>query len=589
MAHKAAKASAAQGLFAKGLAAHQQGRLAEAKKYYQQILRQLPNDVNALHMLGLASVQTQHVTWGVELLHKAVALHPNAAELHGNLGFGLQAAGRHSDAVASFDTAIALNPGYVEAYSNRGISLGALQRHAEAVASFDRAIALNPTNASTHCKRGDALAALARYADAVASYDTAITLTPGVSDAFINRGNVLTKLKRHAEALASYDRAIALGPLLADAHCNRGNALRRLGRQEAAMASYDRAITLLAVFAPAHSNRGLTLHDLARHQEALASYDRAIACQPDFAEAHRNKAQILLMLGRFAEGWEEQEWRKRLDEPLGQRTYAQPEWLGQDSIAGKTLFIHAEQGFGDTIQFCRYASLVRALGAKVILSVQDPLLRLIKGMDADIRVIGAQETPADFDRHCALMSLPLALRTTLESIPAAPQYLWAEEKPRSDWLQRLGPKTKPRIGLAWSGNPEHNNDHNRSIALADMQPLLSPQAEWIALQKDIRPADRMVLVSEPRIIVPAELGDFSDTAALIDAMDMVISVDTSVAHLAAAMGKPTWILLPHVAEWRWLLDRTDSPWYPSARLFRQHTRTDWTGLIAEVRTHMSAH
>ena len=265
----------------------------------------------------------------------------------------------------------------------------------------------------------------------------------------------------------------------------------------------------------------------------------------------------------------------------------QPLWLGEENIAGKTLFIYWEQGLGDTIQFCRYAKLVEARGAKVIMSVQQPLRGLLKQISPTIQIIGPNEVPTDFDYHCPLLSLPLALGTTLETIPAEHQYIKADEELRVAWSARLPPKTKPRIGVVWSGGAAYKDDQNRSMELETFLPILSADADWICLQKEVREKDLAVLRQVGRIAYFGDdLGDFSNTAALLDLMDLVITVDTNIAHLAGAMGKPVWILLSYSPHWVWLLDRDDSPWYPSARLFRQQQIGDWAGVIDQVKNEL---
>ena len=393
-------------------------------------------------------------------------------------------------------------------------------------------------------------------------------------------------LKRPAEALASYDKAITLKPDYVEAYNNRGVALMDLKRPVEALASYDKAIALKPDFAEAHNNRGAALKDLKRPGEALASYEKAIALKPDFAEAHWNQSLCLLLMGHFEQGLRQYEWRKKL-KPIGVRSYPKPVWLGGENIAGKTLFIYWEQGFGDTIQFCRYAKLVEERGAKVIMSVQQPLCGLLKQISPTIQILKPNEEPTDFDYHCPLLSLPLALGTTLETIPAEQHYLKSDEELRSVWSARLPPKTKPRIGVVWSGSQTHKRDHYRSMELQQFLTILSPDAEWICLQKEIREKDFAILRQFGRIaFFGDDLRDFSDTAALLDLMDLVITIDSSVAHLAGAMGKPVWILLPYNPDWRWLLDRNDSPWYPSARLFRQQQIGNWATVIDQVKNEL---
>ncbi len=411
----------------------------------------------------------------------------------------------------------------------------------------------------------------------------AIELNANIATAHSNLGKALHDLNRPEQALASFDKAIALEPGFAMAHNNRGNLLVGLVRPAEALVSLDKAIALEPGLAMAHNNRAIALENLKRPEEALASYDRAIALKPDYAEAYWNQSICFLLLGRFEQGWRQYEWRKKCDEPIAPRSFPQPLWLGEQDIAGKTLFIWSEQGLGDTIQFCRYGKLAQARGAKVVMSVPQPLHGLLQRTEPTIAVIGEDEVPAEFDYHCPLLSLPLAFATTLETIPAEQPYLKADETLQRKWSTRLPPKTRPRIGLVWSGRADTNKRRNRSIELERLLPILSPDADWISLQKEAGPNDLAVLRQFGRIAFFGDkLKDFSDTAALLDLMDHVITIDTSVAHLAGAMGKPVWILLPYHPDWRWLLDRDDSPWYPSARLFRQQQIGNWAGVIDRV-------
>ncbi len=292
-------------------------------------------------------------------------------------------------------------------------------------------------------------------------------------------------------------------------------------------------------------------------------------------------------MGRFGQGWRQYEWRKKCKEPIAARSYPQPLWLGEESISGKTLFIYWEQGLGDTIQFCRYAKLLEARGATVIMSVQQPLVELLKKISPTIQIINQNEKPTEFDYHCPLLSLPLAFLTMLETIPTELKYLKADDELRGAWSARLPPKTKLRIGTVWSGRITHKNDHNRSMELETLLPIFNMDADWICLQKEVRDKDLAVLRQDSRIAYFGDdLKDFSDTAALVDLMDLVITVDTSVAHLAGAMGKPVWILLPYNPDWRWLLERDDSPWYPTATLFRQPQIRNWARVIDQVKNEL---
>jgi tetratricopeptide (TPR) repeat protein len=571
-------------LLAEALALHQAGRLADAEKIYNQILATEPDHFDCLHLLGVIFYQRGHHEDAVRQIDSALRRDPNNAFALNNRGNALQELKRFEEALAGYDRAVALRPDYAEAHSNRGNTLHALKRFEEALASYGRALALHPDYAHALSNRGNSLKELRRWEEALASYDRALTLRPDYAEAHSNRGNVLHELKRFEEALACYERALALRPDYADAHYNRGNALHELKRFADALASYERALTLRPDYAEAHSNRGNTLKELQRFEEALASYQRAVAVRPDYADAYFNEAICRMLMGDFKRGWERHEWRWETGYlENDRRNFAQKLWLGSDDIAGKTILLHAEQGFGDTIQFCRYASLLAERGVRVILEVQKPLHELLSNLPGVAQIVSRGDPLPDFDLHCPLLSLPLAFGTELATIPSQTPYLRASSQAATDWNRRLGPRNYPRIGLAWSGRPMHKNDRDRSIGLSALLPLLDFKATYVSLQRDVRAGDAAVLQGRSDLLhFGDELNNFADTAALMSNLDLIISVDTGVAHLAGALAKPVWVLLPLVPDWRWLLDREDSPWYPTARLFRQDDTRRWDSVIARV-------
>jgi exonuclease VII small subunit len=429
---------------------------------------------------------------------------------------------------------------------------------------------------------------LGQFETALENFERVLALQPDNAMVHYNRGVVLQKLKRPEDALASYDRAITIHPACAEAYNNRGNVLKSFHQLEDALASYDRAVALKTNYAEAHNNRGAVLQELQRLEDALTAYDRAIAVKPNYAVALMNKALLLLLTGKFEEGWRLHEWRWNAGQKGECRTFTQPLYLGDEPLSGRTLLIHAEQGFGDSLQFCRYARTAEALGAKVVLEVPSALTSVLATLPGT-RTLVTQGAPlSDFDLHCPMLSLPLAFKTTLETIPADVPYLFADPHKQSDWQKRLGPKTQPKIGLAWSGKPEYINDANRTIALESLLPLLKLPFEFHSLQREYRDQDVPLLAVLPQLRNHRnELEDFSDTAALVSEMDLIISVDTSVAHLAGALGKPFWILLSYMPNYRWLMGRSDSPWYPTAKLFRQPAFGDWETVISDVAREIS--
>jgi hypothetical protein len=387
-------------------------------------------------------------------------------------------------------------------------------------------------------------------------------------------------------AIQLYDQAIALDPSHAEAHYKRGNALKNLGRLDAAVASYDQAIKLKPGYAYAYCNRGVVQQSLGLTAAALSSYDQAIAYEATDAMAQYNRSLTSLFLGDFESGWRgfERRWENAQRLSIGdRRNFQQPLWLGEESIAGKRLLLYSEGGLGDTLQFCRYAALSTARGATVLLEVQAPLLDLLADLEGVSQLIAAGSPLPPFDYQCPLMSLPLAFKTTPDTIPAPTKYLHSDPAKVAQWRTRLGERTRPRIGLVWSGNPKNTIDQRRSIRLADWIAHLPPEFEYYCLQKGVREADQEALESSPLIFsFDDDSLDFTSTAALCECMDVVISVDTSIAHLSGALGRRTWVLLSFTPDWRWMLDRNDSPWYPTAKLYRQKAVGDWNEVFTRV-------
>jgi hypothetical protein len=430
-------------------------------------------------------------------------------------------------------------------------------------------------------------AAVARnFRQAIALYDRAIAADPSRAEAHYKRANALKDLGQSDAAIAGYNQAIELKPDFAFAYCNRGFVEHAQGLMDAALSSFDRAIELDPKDAFPHYNRALVMQDLLRWEEALASYERAVAAQPDFADAQFNRALALLYVGDFAKGWPAWEWRWKNAQRLGigeLRQFRQPLWLGEQSLAGKRLLIHCELGLGDTIQFCRYASLCAAQGATVILEVQPALVELLANLNGVAEIVAKGELLPPFDFHCSVTSLPLAFGTTLATIPAPEKYLKADPARVASWQRLLGERTGPRIGLVWSGNPRNYIDQKRSIPLADWAPQLPSHYQYYQLQTQVRPEDAVTLdTSESIFSFEDDMLDFANTAALCDCMDLVLSVDTSLAHLSAAMGRPTWVPLAATPDWRWMRERTDTPWYASMKLYRQKTAGDWNPVFRQI-------
>jgi hypothetical protein len=564
---------------------YQSGRMEEAVALFSELHELYPEDAQILTGLGTIALQLGMLEEGVRFLEKSLEINPDQPSVFSNRGIGLASLGRLNEAVYCYDQAILLKPDYANAYNNRGIALRAMGRYDEALSSYDSAVNCKPDYPEAYYNLGNILQDIGRKEEAEASYSQAIMHAPGYVQAYDNRGNVLKALGRLEEALADYDHAISLAPGYAQVYGNRGNVLKDLGRLDEALGSYDRAITIDPLNEEVHNNKGMVLQDMGLLKEALACYEHAAKIKPEYAPAYWSMALLKLLAGDYDEGWKLYEWRWKDSQKDKVRVFSQPLWLGVEALKGKALLIYAEQGLGDSIQFCRYALMAASQGARVVLEVPAPLSGLMATLGTGINVVEKGGALPDFDYQCPIMSLPLAFKTTLSSVPATVPYLHADPSKRQQWQQRLGAKGRFRVGLVWSGRPEHKNDHNRSIPLKLLEPLLQLPMEFHALQKEIRSEDAHLLTSFDQVRWHgADLQDFTDTAALMDEMDVVISVDTSVAHLAGAMGKPVWILLPYAPDFRWLLQRGDRPWYPTARLFRQPAMNDWISVIEGVKT-----
>lgn len=507
---------------ARAIDLHARGELDAAAALYVQIIRAEPQNFDALHMLGVYSLQTGELASAHSMLTRALQVNGDDPLAHVHLGVVLQKQGRLDEALVAIRHALRLAPDHAPALNNGAALLSAdLKRPAEALPLLEHALRLNDNDAT----------------------------------AWNGMGYALVELRRYDEALLCLERALELQPDMALALYNQGNALQCQNRLEAAMRSYDAALALA----------------------------------PEMVDAHFAQSACRLLMGDLPQGLRQYEWRLRKPKYLAQQ-HTRPRWLGDAPLQGKTLLVYAEQGLGDTLQMVRYLPQLAARGARVILQVQDALQTLLEHVAgaSGVTVIGAQQAPPH-DLHVALMSLPAVLGASLSTIPADVPYIRADAARSAQWQRKLGARTAPRVGLAWAGNPKHDNDSMRSIPLPKMLQLLQPGRQCISLQRDLNAADRLLLARTPALHNYADAQtDFAETAALVAQLDLVICVDTSVAHLAGAMGKPVWLLLPFAPDWRWMLEREDSPWYPTMRLFRQQRPGDWDAVLENVRVALDA-
>jgi tetratricopeptide (TPR) repeat protein len=583
---------------------HQAGRLTEAARAYQEVLAQKPDHPHALHLLGVVALQSGRADVATELISKAIALAPSCADFHSNLGNALRERGEVDKAIESYQTALRLNPQAADAWNNMG-------------------------NALTGKGQIDA---------AIEAYRHALRLRPAYPDANNNLGSALAGQGKVEQAIACYRQALSLRPDYSAAWHNLANALRVTGQLEEAIEAYGQAIQLKPSYAEAWNGLSLAHDEKGDTEKAAEALEHALRLNPNLPDAHSNQAMRWLLHGDFERGWPEYEWRWKLKgAPLPQTHFVQPRWNGED-LNGRTILLYAEQGYGDTIQFIRYAPLVKQRGGRVMFVCMPEVARLLQNFSGVDEMVPPGKLPP-FHLHCPLLSLPLVFKTRVETIPANVPYLKADAALAEQWSGKLAlvgrtlpatnvhggkrppcevppslidgaagaltgglpadsagggtggtaqfpraPSCQLKVGLAWAGRPTHGDDRKRSIRLSQLAPLAQISGvTFFSLQKGDPAAESANPLAGMQLIDCApDLHDFADTAALISQLDLVIAVDTAVAHLAGALGKPVWVLLPFKPDWRWLLNRNDSPWYPTMRLFRQSGRREWNEVIEEV-------
>jgi tetratricopeptide (TPR) repeat protein len=601
------------------------GRREEALASIGQAVRLSPADAASTADLGVALEEAGRPQDALACFERAVALDPGLAPAHHNIGILAARLGEHERALRSLDRALSLQPQQAALHSNRGNELKELARLPEALQSYDTALAIEPQNLDTRHNRAAVRTLLGKYTDALQDYDVliarhdtptaadligrgmalvglgrneealvslqqAITLSPGDADAHIQHGVALLRLARHDEAVSSFDRALAIRPDLTEVLNNRGVALAALGRPKDALDSFLRSLVFNGSVADTHTNVGIVLKTLGRYDEAGASFGRALWHKPDDPAASFELAFLHLTLGDLKRGWPLYEARFRVPAlAIPPRRCDAPRWDGTTPLAGKVLLVHAEQGLGDTIQFCRYLPLLTARGAKIVFEVMPPLKALLRSLPDAIQVHGRGERLPPADYHCPLLSLPLAFDTQLSTIPRGVPYLSAEPQRVTQWSARLQGLAGLRVGIAWQGNPSVEKlvwAQGRSFPLEMLKPLADLSSiSLVSLQKGAGVEQLRDCTFRDRIL---DLGSdfdhgpdaFLDTAAVMADLDLVISSDTSVAHLAGALGRPVWVALNATPDWRWMLDRSDSPWYPTMRLFRQPRAGEWTEVVA---------
>jgi tetratricopeptide (TPR) repeat protein len=616
-----------QALFLLGTICHAQGRLAEAVASYERAVQLCPNDAQVRHNLGAAYFQLDRLDLATGCFREVLRLNPDSADAcyslamiyerqgnqadvrrffeeaipryqmmvraqpgsaqaHYHLGLSLSRVGRREEAVASLREAVRLLPEWPEAQSDLGYMLAALGQHAEAEKCYREAVRLRPDHAAAHNNLGLNLVTSGRVTEGMAHYKNALQHHPHFAEAHNNLGLALVRAKQPAEAVPHYQEAVRLKPNFAEAYCNWGQALAQQDRFEEAAGLYQKAIQINPDLQEAYTGMGYVLEQVGKRDEALKWYDRVLQLKPDYADARVMRAMLLLLEGKFDQAWQDYEWRwKTADRP--EQNFPQPLWDGS-LLGGRTIFLHAEQGLGDTIQFLRYASLVKRRGGRVIVGCQQSLLRLLARCPGIDQLVGEGSALPSFDVHAPLLSLPGILHTTVETIPSGVPYVFADPDLITSWRQELSRLQGSKIGIAWQGNPEYKADRERSIPLRFFAHLAKlPHVHLISLQKG--PGIEQLGMLEGRFPVldlstrlDQAAGPFMDTAAIMMNLDLVIAPDIALPHLAGALAVPVWVPLATMPDWRWLLDREDSPWYPTMRLFRQRQRGDWDEVFERI-------
>jgi tetratricopeptide (TPR) repeat protein len=559
------------------------GRVAEARLAWEKAVGLTSKSGRAEKSLGHLLCRQGRWDEAIEMYRAGLCKSPRDAVLHYALGAALAVAGKKPEARAAYREALHLRPRFPEVL----LSLGNLDydegAFVQAAICCRKALVLRPGYAKAWCNLGNALQMLGQARIATACYERTLAIDPKTVAAQHNLGNAWLGLREYRRAEDCFRRALATEGQ-ARHYSSLGNALFHQRRDEEAAACYRRALELEPEFAAAHTNLGNVLMRLGDGAAMILHYERALELDPGSAGGHYNLALAYLRQGRYEEGWREHEWRWDFRElRLQRRRFAAPQWRGEE-LGGETILLHAEQGLGDTLQFVRYAPPVAERGGRVVLEVQPGLKRLLENLPGCEKVIGHGEPLPEFRWHCPLMSLPLAFGGSLETIPARIPYVYADDA-EAEAAGRRWPGKGLRVGIAWAGNPKHKSDDQRSMPLRALVALAEvPGISWFSLQKGAAAEQMRGVAAEfPLVAACSASLDFAETAALVATLDVVISVDTAIAHLAGAMGKPAWVILPHLADWRWMDEREDSDWYPTARLFRQKVAGDWRTPVARMR------
>ncbi len=561
----------------------QLGELDQVVECCRKVVSLQPGNVPAYYNMGVAFQRLDRAEEAEAAYRKALRIAPHDASTLANLGLILYGRGRTSEAADYCRQALAINPGLAEVSNTLGLILKDLERIDEAVGWFQQALRINSNLVQAHYNLGLCRSRQRRHAEAVECFESALRGKPDYAEVYHDLGTALRELGHIDQALDSLRRAIELKPEWAAAYNSIGTMLIEMGKPEEAAENFRKALSIKPDYAEACSNLGNALVFLGRHGEALKSHELTLQINPDYASGHWNRSWALLLTGDFKQGWREYEWRWKCGVSVPRR-FSQPLWDGRP-LNGKSILLHAEQGIGDTIQFVRYTGLVKQRGGTVLVECQPELMRLLTGRAGIDALIEYGGSLPDFDCHAAIPSLPGIFNTRLDSIPAPVPYLEPPAHSNPELYRLLaGGGGEYRVGIVWSGNTRFKHNHYRSCRLSDFGPLANiAGVRLFSLQKG-DPASELMKgnCDMPVTDLGGVLGDFADTAAALNQLDLVITVDTSVAHLAGALARPVWLLLSFAPDWRWLLERTDNPWYPTMRLFRQTRLGDWRGVFDRV-------
>lgn len=589
-------------LFNRANAYFEQGQLTQALGDLEVALQSEPTNALGLLTKGNVLRAMDQPEQALICFDEAVALKPDFHEAWNNRGVVLKCLGRTEDALLSYAEAISHQPENADAHNNLGILLMDVGNLAHAIPCFKAAIAWKPDTAESYNNLGNAFNLLHQYADALRSFDNAIRLKPNYADAYSNRASALEGLMRLDEAIESCQIAIGLNDQLAVTFNKLGVMLKEKGNLHQSLEMLLHALNLQPNYLDAVINQGNVLAALRRFDESRRCFDQVLSEDPSNQIAKWNKSIVCLLMGDYPTGWALYETGWAIEMRGIPTDFGKPLWLGDSSLAGQTILLHAEQGLGDTIQFCRYAKQVKSLGAHVLLEVPKPLMALLKGLEGVDTLLEVGTPRPPFDCHCPLLSLPLAFKTEIGTIPSATAYLKADQTKVAQWSARLRHRQKLKVGVVWNGGYRPNLsrawwvNQRRNISLELFATSLhAVDVDFFSLQKG-DPAESEIRGQELHYWPQGNffnhsdaLQDFSDTAALIANLDLVISVDTSTAHLAAALGKPTWILTRYDTCWRWLVDREESPWYDAVKLYRQGEDRNWSNTLARVAADLAAH